>query len=185
MIPSSHSRSDLVVRQATPDDLADIMALENAGFAPGIVEEEAVFAHRLAAFPEGFLLAESQGAHCGYFCAEIWREWSIHDTTRFDLGHDVNAWLAPEGATLYIASMTLAPACRGAGRGHALLQTSLRHMTERFPALREAVLIVNEHWRAARRIYQDAGFSEKGSLPAFFQPVGGPAGDAILMSCPL
>ncbi len=175
----------LQLRQATPADLAAIMALEYAGFAAGIVEDEAVFSHRLAAFPEGFLLAEIGGKPCGYFCAEIWRDWSPTESERFDLGHDVTHWLQRDGTVIYIASMTLAPEFRGGGMGYSLLRRSLDSMADRFPALNEAVLIVNEHWHAARRIYAQAGFSECGRLPGFFVPVCDTVGDAILMTGPL
>jgi len=173
---------NLSLRQADADDLDAIMALETAGFEPGIVEDTAVFAHRLAAFPQGFLLADVDGTSCGYFCSEIWRDWSPEDHGRFDLGHDVSHWLDTSGQAIYIASMTISPEFRGGGLGHALLRGGLREMAQRFPALTEAVLIVNEHWQAARRIYEQAGFVETGRLSAFFDPASGPVGDAILMT---
>jgi len=172
----------LVLRKADTADLDTIMELEIAGFESGVVEEAAVFAHRLAAFPEGFLIAEASGTPCGYFCAEVWHDWLPEESERFDLGHDVQRWLQRDGHVIYIASMTLAPEYRGGGLGHILLRQGLKTMNECFPALTQAVLIVNEHWHAARGIYAQAGFSQIGRLPAFFKPEQGPVGDAILMT---
>ena len=172
----------LSVRRASLADLDAIMALEMSGFAPGIVEDSAVFAQRIAAFPEGFLLAEAGGKPCGYFCAEIWAEWNLHDPARFDLGHNLAEWLDQQGETLYVASMTITPQQRGSGLGRALFRAGLEEMANTFPQLREVILIVNEHWREARNIYAGEGFSEMARLPAFFQPDDGLPGDAIVMT---
>jgi ribosomal protein S18 acetylase RimI-like enzyme len=180
---------DFTLRRAGPGDLDTVMALETAGFVPGIVEDREVFARRISAFPAGFLLAEtpSDGA-VGYFNAEVWSRWDPLDGAaggRFDLGHDVGAFLDPDGEALYVASMTVAPAFRGAGVGRLLFRRGLDRMVAEFPRLRTAVLIVNEHWTGARKIYQGEGFHEAGWLPRFFRPEGGPEGDAVLMTCRL
>lgn len=172
----------LSVRRASLADLDAIMALEMSGFAPGIVEDSAVFAHRIAVFPEGFLLAEMNGTPCGYLCTEIWMDWDVHDPARFDLGHDIADWLDRQGEILYLASMTISPQQRGAGLGRALFRAGLEHMAQTFPHLREALLIVNEHWREARNIYASEGFREVARLADFFQPDASPMGDAIVMT---
>ncbi|OQA33808.1 MAG: Mycothiol acetyltransferase [Betaproteobacteria bacterium ADurb.Bin341] len=173
----------LSVRRATLADLDTVMALETSGFAPGIVEDRAVFAQRIAVFPEGFLLAEETGKPpCGYFCTEIWMDWDVCDPARFDLGHDIADWLNRQGEMLYLASMTIAPQQRGTGLGRRLFRAGLDQMAQTFPHLREALLIVNEHWQEARKIYASEGFGEIARLPAFFQPDGGPMGDAIVMT---
>jgi len=176
----------LNLRRATLADLDTVMALEISGFPPGIVEEATIFAQRITAFPEGFLLAEASGKPpCGYFCAEIWAAWNLHDPARFDLGHNLAEWLDRQGKTLYVASMAIAPQQRRSGLGRTLFRTGLEHMVTSFPQLREAILIVNEHWPEARKIYVSEGFCEMARLPAFFQPDAGPAGDAIVMTRPL
>lgn len=167
------------LRCACLDDLDDVMTLENAGFAAGIVETAEVFGRRIEAFPRGFLLAGRPA--WGYLCAEVWSGFDLADPRRFDLGHDIGTWLAPDGDTLYIASMTVHPSTRGTGRGQALFEAGLERLRGEFPRVRQAVLIVNEHWSAARRIYARAGFAEAGRLPGFFQPVGGPSGDALVL----
>lgn len=176
----------LTLCQAEPADLDCVMALETSGFAPGIVEERAVFSNRIASFPEGFLLAYTEeNRPAGYFCAEIWAEWTLEDPARFDLGHAIADWLDRQGAIVYVASMTIAPDHRGSGLGRALFRAGLEHMAQTFPQLREAILIVNEHWREARKIYVREGFGEVARLPDFFQPDSGPTGDAIVMTAPI
>lgn len=155
------------------------MALETAGFPPGIVEDREVFARRIAAFPDGFLLAGEPA--WGYFCAEVWGRWNPADVGRFDLGHDIESFLDRRGDTLYVASMTVAPSFRGGGRGRALFRAGLDVCRQRFPALRQVVLIVNEHWLGARAIYESEGFGETGRLEGFFRPQGGPQGDALVL----
>lgn len=176
----------LTLRQAEPADLDCVMVLETSGFAPGIVEEHAVFSDRIASFPEGFLLAYAEeNWPAGYFCTEIWTEWTLDDPVRFDLGHATAEWLDRQGEILYVASMTIAPDHRGSGLGRTLFRAGLQHMIQAFPHLREAVLIVNEHWHEARKIYAGEGFGEIARLPDFFQPDSGPTGDAIVMTAPV
>ena len=174
------------LRRARAEDLDTVMNLELAGFVPGIVEDREVFARRILAFPDGFLLAESpEGLPVGYFNAEIWSRWAPLDGAaggRFDLGHDVGTFLDRDGEALYIASMTVAPASRRSGTGRRLFQRGLERLSGEFPKLRTAVLIVNEHWTGARRIYETEGFQEAGWLPRFFRPTEGPEGDAVLMT---
>jgi GNAT superfamily N-acetyltransferase len=174
------------LRRAGSGDLDTVMDLETAGFVPGIVEAREVFARRIAAFPEGFLLAETnEGRSVGYFNAEVWSRWDPLDGAaggRFDLGHDVGDFLDRGGEALYIASMTVAPVFRGTGAGRRLFQRGLERLTGDFPHLKLAVLIVNEHWTGARRIYEGEGFHEAGWLPRFFCPTEGPEGDAVLMT---
>lgn len=174
----------MVLRNALPTDLDAIMTLEEAGFGPGIVEERAVFARRLAAFPEGFLVACEGDEVWGYLCAEVWSSWSWDDRARFDLGHDIERYLDTGGTVLYIASMTVAPHWRGGGRGRWLFRGALEGLRRAFPHLETAVLIVNEHWSSARSIYQGEGFHEVGRLTGFFVPEGEAPADAVVMERP-
>jgi ribosomal-protein-alanine N-acetyltransferase len=178
---------DGTVRTAGPEDLSAVMTLERFGFAPGIVEDEAVFERRIAAFPEGFLLAGDPP--WGYLCAEVWANFvpdglGTASAPRFDLGHDIGAWHRPDGETLYIASMTVAPEYRGSGRGDLLFRAGLTALVRRFSRVTQGVLIVNEHWLGARRIYSQAGFGEVGRLVDFFRPTDGPRGDALVLFHP-
>lgn len=173
---------DWQLRTATIQDLDAIYKLETEGFVPGIVEERGVFEQRLQAFAEGFLLAEVDQRAAGYFCSEIWTQ-VPQDLTGapFSLNHDPQAFLDRGGATLYIASMTMALEYRGRGLGEKLFLSGIAWMRERFPTLENGLLIVNEDWKGAHSIYSKSGFQEVGRLEDFFQPVIGPARGAIVM----
>jgi ribosomal-protein-alanine N-acetyltransferase len=175
-------------RRAVPADLDAIYGLEKAGFVPGIIEEKAVFAERIRVFPEGFLVLDGPAGLAGYFCAEIWSgPASPADggpgamVERFRLNHAIGDFLDRSGSLLYVASMTVAPSRRGTGLGRQLFRWGAGRLCRDFPALRRAVLIVNEQWSGARAIYAGEGFAETGRLPGFFRPDSGPAGDALVM----
>lgn len=174
---------EFTLRRADSADLDAVMSLEEAGFPRGIVESRGAFSRRIETFPEGFLLAEHRGQPQGYICAEIWASSpDLHsDCRRFDLGHDIGAWLRRDGDTLYVASMTVAPAFRGQGLGRELFRRGLERWTREFPRVRRIFLIVNEHWTSARGIYAAEGFDKTGRLTSFFRPVDGPPGDALVM----
>jgi len=173
------------MRRAGAADLETVMSLERAGFPPGIVEDRAVFERRLEVFPEGVLLAETAGGvPVGYLCAEVWRAWDglgDFDARRFHLGHDAARWLDRRGNTLYVASMTVAPPFRGGGTGRELFRRAVEQLLGEFPLVRRVVLVVNEHWAAARAVYGKEGFTEAGYLPRFFRPHEGPVGDAVVL----
>lgn len=171
---------DAPLRFASLADLDAVMSLEEAGFPAGIVEDRAVFSRRISTFPEGFLLAGDPA--WGYFCTEVWSGWDAEDPHRFDLGHDIASYLDRAGDTLYVASMTVAPANRGTGRGRALFRAGIDAMVTQYPGLRRAVLIVNEHWHGARRIYEAEGFQVTGGIPEFFRPDHGETGSALIMN---
>jgi len=176
---------DLHLRRVGTADLEAVMALERMGFPPGIFEERAVFERRLEVFPEGLLLAETAGrVPVGYLCAEVWTAWdgpADFDARRFHLGHDAARWLDRRGNSLYVASMTVAPAFRGGGTGQELFRRAVERLLDEFPLVRRVVLVVNEHWPAARAVYRKEGFTEVGYLPGFFRPQEGPVGDAVVL----
>ncbi|GAA5165844.1 GNAT family N-acetyltransferase [Viridibacterium curvum] len=173
--------SPLLLRKATVADLDLIMEMERAGFAAGDSEAREVYAHRIAHFPQGSLMAMCGDRVAGCLFAEIWADEAALVAADFALGHDIRARHVPTGRVLYIASMTLMPAFRGRGLGGELLESGIAHIMTRHPQLREALLLVNETWTFARRIYTAAGFTECGRLPGFFQPDAHTAQDGIVM----
>lgn len=171
----------LMLRQAGAADLEAIMALEEAGFPPGIREQREVFAQRLRVFPAGFLLlCRVDGEALGYFCSERWPRSEGIDPTRLAMDHDIAATHRDDGEELYLSSMTVHPAWRGDGLGAAFFAAALDAVA-RLPGLASILLMVNRDWTAARRIYARHGFAECGQLPDFFRPADSPAQDAVLM----
>lgn len=174
---------EIELRTATLDDLATVYGLETQGFDLGIQEEYKVFEQRIRTFPQGFLIASFQGCDIGYFCCEIWESDQLarSDVTCFELGHDITHFLSMTGHCLYIASMTITSSVRGLGLGKKLFEKAINLMQKRFPQLETAMLIVNEHWISAQKIYLSCGFKEVGRIDHFFHPIQGPDGCAFVM----
>lgn len=172
--------------EATAADLDRIMELERQGFAAGHQELRSTYAQRIAAFPQGSLMAW-RGADCvGCVFSEIWRDNAPLNAEQFTLGHDIHERHAPtDGTALYISSMTLAPSVRGQGLGAPLLLGCLDYVAQAFPRLETAVLLVNAGWAPARRIYAGVGFVEVSRFTGFFDAGDGSHQDGIVMCRPI
>lgn len=183
-MPSFADKLRLV--EAVTDDLDRIMDLERQGFTAGHQELRSAYAQRIAAFPQGSLMAW-RGADCvGCVFSEIWQATPQPDAAHFTLGHDIRDRHDPvSGTELYISSMTLAPAVRGQGLGAPLLQGCMAHVAQAYPHLRSVVLLVNANWTAARRIYAAAGFVKVARLDGFFGASGDAPEDGLVMRRPI
>ena len=181
MEPTAGSNSLRLV-EATPTDLDRIMELERQGFAAGHQEERTAYVQRIAAFPQGSLMAW-RGEDCvGCVFSEIWRATPEPDVAHFRLGHDIRERHDPvHGTELYISSMTLAPSMRGQGLGTPLLLGCLAHVAQAFPQVTTALLLVNAAWAPARRIYAGVGFVEVACFSGFFDASDGALQDGIVM----
>lgn len=177
---------ELTLRRAEPADLDRIMDLEQLGFAAGNREDRAVYVQRLAAFPDGSLVACRGHEVVGCFFAEIWLHTARFESDQFALGHDILAHHEPlRGDTLYVSSMTIDPVLRGGGLGGWLFAECLGRVLGLYPQLRSVLLLVNEAWRPARAIYAAAGFEEVARLAGFFNPDGTLRQDGIVMRRPV
>ena len=170
------------LRPATPHDIPHIMALERDGFAPGDREERAVYEERLHVFPSGAYVAQFEGDVVGCIFSELWAAHADYGPEHFALGHSIRDRHDPQvGRELYIASMTISPRARGQGVGGVLFNGCIDQVRARHPHVDSALLLVNETWQAARRIYVRSGFSELFRLPGFFQPHPDVRQDGIVM----
>lgn len=170
---------------ALPDDIDEIMRIEDESFAPEIREERSVFQDRLETFPEGnFVLVKDEAprdadareaclprALAGYFSSEIWDAVPPPVAAGWKLGHSARERHKPEGTVLYVSSFAVERASRG--HGTELFALSVSRITSRRPALRTIAFVVHEDWAAARHIYEKAGFAYSGRIDGFF---AGPAG---------
>lgn len=186
------------LRDATPDDIDDIMNIEYFSFLKGIREDEEVFRKRVSVFPKGFLLlVDETGTPKGYFASEIWDLPAFTqsafksstasgsdgvDASLFTLNHDISDHHTDEGNTLYISSFALLPECRGSGMGDKFFNEAVARIRSAFPILTQSVLIVNESWVRARAIYKKRGYEECGTIPLFFKPEGDAPQNAIIMT---
>lgn len=157
------------------------MRLEEGGFDDTIRESEAVFARRLAHFPEGFLILvdEEDGGAAGYYCAERWPRLPPASAAAYELGGDPASRCAPDGTVLYTASMTVASERRGTGAGAYLFRAARARVFAAAPELRAETLVVRASWTAARRVYAAEGFRERAVLEGFFAAEKG--GEGVVM----
>jgi [ribosomal protein S18]-alanine N-acetyltransferase len=181
--PSSHrADSPMNIRRARPADLPAIMALEALGFVPGTHEEADVYAERIAVFPDGFLVAEDEGGTMlGCISSELWPFTDPPAHERFSIGHSIADIHSPANDEIYISSMTVAPQARGHRLGERLFTECIARCKRAYPQVRSAILLVNETWVHARRIYERQGFTEIMRLPGFFRPAGLAPADGIVM----
>jgi ribosomal protein S18 acetylase RimI-like enzyme len=171
----------LQLRQARPSDLAEIMRLEQAGFAAEIRETEATFTGRLSAGGDGCWVLADGGRLYGYLCAEFWCYEERAPVERFARDHSAADTHRADGEEIYVSSMVVDPVLRGTGWGGRLFNGALAAMCERHRTLRSAILIVHPEWHGARHIYRSAGFQEIGEVPAYFAAPDGTSRAAIIM----
>jgi ribosomal-protein-alanine N-acetyltransferase len=170
-------------RQATSQDIANILFIERESFAAGIKESKSVFLERLITFPAGFILLEVDGCSkpVGYICSELWQYQQTVNEEQLALGHSIKNTHQPQGSELYISSMGVLPAFRGHGYGKLLLQELITNIKSRYPWVISVLLIVAEQWQVAQAIYGKLGFEQVAVIPAFFKQVGRSTIDGIIM----
>lgn len=156
------------LKNASASDIDDIMKIERDAFAPDIQEAESVFQRRIEFFSEGFVLFvdTTSGKTAGYLCSERWKSPELSGNA-LTVGHDILSAHVPDGNTLYISSFALLKEYRGRGYGRELFSRAVAHIKRRTGILYQ-VLLVNEEWNSARRIYSSCGFSETGRVPGAF-----------------
>lgn len=171
------------ITPARMSDIKEIMAVELSGFAAGIVEREEVFLERIDVFPDGFLLVKNlaRGKIIGYICSEIWHRRDPVQKNMFTLNHGIRGLHDSNGDEIYISSMSILPAYRSKGIGSLLFNSCIDRLVEAHPNLRSTILIVNETWTHARKIYLRAGFEELFSIDGFFTPINEAPQAAIVM----
>ena len=156
------------VRKAEPGDLAAVMLVERQSFEENIVEEESVFADRLAYAPDcNYVLVETATQSvCGYFTAELWAS-VTSGANVFALGHSVRECHQPIGTVLYISSFALLPTIRGQGLAENFFVVSIERIVAVFPQVERFILLVHEDWHRAIRIYEKQGFIRTQVLERF------------------
>lgn len=173
---------------AQPFDIDSIMKIERQAFIPQIQEKKKTFEKRLEIFPNGFLIlsdasetAVKQNGNavtCGYLCSEIWSSFpSAGDSDeifrrKFKLGHNIKDTHDSNGCFLYISSFAILREYQGKGLGARFFENSLAALCGSFRNVEKVVLIVNEEWKGAIKIYKSLGFEEVRTLKDFFPTLG-------------
>lgn len=180
------------IRTANILDIDSIMEIENRSFLPQVREKRGLFLERLNVFSGGFILLvdESSGVKgggsngekvCGYFCTERWKE-ILRESDIFSVGHDISKTHCPDGPVLYISSFAVLPEFRGGGLGGKFFCDALEFIEKSQQGLKEAALLVNENWSAARHIYKKNGFSECFLIDSAFENDEGQLENGIVMN---
>ena len=156
------------VRKAESGDLAAVMQVERQSFEANIVEDEGVFADRIAYASDcNYVLVKTDTQSvCGYFTAELWESEKI-GADAFALGHSVRERHHPAGTALYISSFALLPEVRGQSIAESFFAASIERIAAVFPQLERIILLVHEDWHKAIRIYEKQGFIRTQILERF------------------
>lgn len=156
------------VRRAIPEDLAAVMLVERQSFEKNIVEDESVFAERLAYAADCNYVLVTIGTQsvCGYFTAELW-DTAKAGADAFALGHSIRERHQPAGTALYISSFALLPEVRGQSIAENFFAVSIEHIVAVFPQLERIILLVHQDWHKAIRIYEKQGFIRTQTLNRF------------------
>jgi ribosomal-protein-alanine N-acetyltransferase len=77
--------------------------------------------------------------------------------------------------------MTIHPKYRGIGLGRMLFEELIARLKSKYSTIFSAVLIVNEAWKNARKIYEGVGFKTITVIEEFFPLSGGTLQDGLVM----
>ncbi|MBQ3620685.1 MAG: hypothetical protein II940_03320 [Methanosarcinaceae archaeon] len=182
---------DFYVDWAFPEHIDSLMLTEDKCFAEGIREERSVFLERLetsffcntvlkyqpfTGSESGCSPDDMASEIYGYFCSEIRGCMPGLTKNDFALGHSAKEAHDPEGHILYISSFAVrpdAPRKNKKGLGRFFFRRSLDMILKKNQKIGRIVLIVNEDWAPARRIYETEGFITTGEIPGFFETADG------------
>lgn len=162
------SLEKILIRNATINDVEDIMDIEHESFHETVYEDMPVFLDRILTFPDGFLVLEVNGNVCGYISSEIWNYSEETHKDMFDLNHSISKVHTSTGSELYISSIGILKKYRRKGYGKLLFSELARRINEKYNIL-SMILIVSVQWTAAKKIYLENGFEEKHILHRFFE----------------
>jgi ribosomal-protein-alanine N-acetyltransferase len=158
----------IVFREAKLSDIDNIMYLEEKCFNIYTQESKDVYENRIKYFPEGFIVLENDSTLYGAISSEIWNYKENILPNDFILGHSIKEQLDLNGNELYISSIGILPQYRSNGYGKKLFNELITHIKMLFPKVTKGILLLNETWISAMKIYQDFGFQYVCEFPNFF-----------------
>jgi len=158
----------IVFREAKLSDIEGIMHLEEKCFNIYTQESQDVYENRMKYFPHGFIVLENDDILCGAVSSEIWNYKENVSLRDFTLGHSIKEQLDLNGNELYISSIGILPQYRSSGYGKKLFNELIAHIKTLFPKVTKGILLLNETWVYAMKIYQDYGFQYVCEFPDFF-----------------
>ena len=115
----------IVIRTVRPDDLAQTAAVEAACFPAAEAADERSLRERIAAFPESFLVAETEGRVIGFINGAVTDQRTITDDMFEDAGlHN------PDGAYQSIFGLDVVEEFRHQGIASRLMEEMIRRARE-------------------------------------------------------
>lgn len=168
----------IIIRNATINDIKQIMDIEYESFCETVHEDRSVFIDRILTFPDGFLVLEINGYVSGYISSEIWTYSEEIREEMFNLNHSIRKVHNATSSELYISSIGILKEHRGEGYGNLLFTELFERITRRYK-VSSIILIVSVMWTAAKRIYENNGFKEIYIIHDFFKEEINP--DGIVM----
>lgn len=168
-------------REAASSDITTIMALERACFNRDTQEAESTYLERIDAFPQGFIVMESGTEFLGAVSSELWQYEPSIARDSFTLGHSIKKQLKLAGDELYISSIGIFPEYRKCGYGKLLFRELINRVHVLFPLVVRGILLINEEWYGARKIYANNGFHDAAVFDDFFTSDDGTKTNGIVM----
>ena len=144
--------NDLIVRHVLPKDLDDCFRVEISGFPPEEAATKETIKLRIETFPQGFLVAETNGKVVAILNSAATDKEDISDEALKQLiGHD------PAGKNLVVFALAVLPGYRKQGIANQLMS---RFVEEARQGGKEAVLLMCKQHLIA--YYERMGFTHVG-----------------------
>jgi len=171
----------IIIREAKISDIDNLMRLEENCFNKYTQESKDVYEERIKYFSQGFLIMEEYGVLYGAVSSEIWNFKENILLKDFSLGHSINDKLDLNGNELYVSSIGIFPEYRSSGLGKKLFNELIVHIKTLYPKVTKSILLINETWANAMKIYCGYGFRYVFEFPDFFTGDDGNKQKGIVM----
>jgi ribosomal-protein-alanine N-acetyltransferase len=168
-------------RNVNNSDIEKIMELENACFNKYTREKKEVYLERINTFPDGFIVMQNENEFIGAISSEIWQYTPSINRELFNLGHSIKEMNKSDGNELYISSIGIFPKYRNYGFGEELFLALIKNIKLKYPNVIHGILLLNEEWKYAKKIYQANGFRKEYILDDFFISDDGIKKNGIVM----
>ena len=160
--------SQLLKEGADLQKLLDfLMETESQSFVSELQEKRETYFNRINTFPEYvFLFFDDENNYFGYFCGELLNK--IPETAE-EIAFDHTPCNTSDGHVFYISSFAINKKYRKMHLGKIMF-TKVFEILQKDSKIQEMILLVNEKWESARRIYEGCGFKIINTFENVFPP---------------
>lgn len=162
------SITQLLSSNYSKDELLDfLMETESQSFVKELQETRETYLNRINAFPDYvFLFFDEENKYFGYFCGEFLTK--IPETAE-EIAFNHTPCNTNHGNVFYISSFAINQNYRKMHLGKTMFN-KVFEILKNDSKIKEMVLLVNEKWGRARKIYEDCGFKIINSFERVFPP---------------